>query len=151
MHWHLLRHLAERGRRPIQEPVPLVDFPIAELEDLEVSGSSAQSIWWRWKYSWLAVVEMTSIPRYRRKKSILVGMVAAILADFGGLLQIPADFGGSPSVSGTTAEIRAPSVVHRISSSGTTAGKKVYREDLPGGSQGDPSSVSRIVRARLRR
>ena len=46
-------------------------------------------------------------------------MVAAILADFGGLLQIPADFGGSPSVSGTTVEreaaareIGAPSVVY---------------------------------------
>ena len=49
-------------------------------------------------------VEMTSIPRYRRKKSILVGMVAAILADFGGLLQILSDFGGSPLVSGTTTD-----------------------------------------------
>ena len=95
-----------------------MDFSIAELADLEMSGCSAPRIWWRWKYSWqqwcwipgpvpladLAIVEMTGIPRYRRKESILVGMVAAILADFGGLLQILSDFGGSPSVSGTTAE-----------------------------------------------
>ena len=32
--------------------IPLVDFPIAELADLEVSGCSALRIWWRLrKYS----------------------------------------------------------------------------------------------------
>ena len=40
------------------------------------------------------MVEMRSLPRYRWKKSVLFGIVAAILADFGGLVRILADSGG---------------------------------------------------------
>ena len=51
MHWHVLGHLEERGPRPIAEPVPLVDFSIAELMDLEVLECRALRIWWQWKNS----------------------------------------------------------------------------------------------------
>ena len=90
--WHLRGHLAACRRWPIPEPVE--GFLIEKLVDLEVARGSA---------TFLAAVVLDpwaytagGFGKWGWKKIVLVGVVAAILVDFGGLqkLRIRLDFGG---------------------------------------------------------